>query len=179
MKKAQQGFTIIEIVVALVVLGILMGAAATQLNRFRATSYQTAANNIALSMQQAINMKYASISQALSAGGITIADCKGSATGTTPANLFCASAYEGAINLLSSTGAAKVEICGMEFKAAPASGAGPSTHVKGPFASGADLGGGWTMKGTLTAGSAAALAGPDGNTYNSEVPILATATFCN
>lgn len=170
MKKAQQGFTIIEIVVALVVLGILMGAAATQLNRFRATSYQTAANNIAMSMQQAINMKYASISQALSASGAKISDCSG-----TDANIFCVDAYNGAISLLSSTATTAIEVCGMEFK--PASTA--SSLVTGPFASGKDMGGGWKMGTTaITAGSGSSLVGPDGQTYTAEVPILFAANFC-
>ncbi len=171
MKKSQQGFTIIEIVVALVVLGILMGAAATQLNRFRATSYQTAANNIAMSMQQAVNIKYASISQALSASGVQASAC-----GATP-NAFCTAAYNGAISLLSNTARTAIQICGMQFQPAVPSG---TAVTNGPFAINADLGGGWRVDTTpIAAGAGARLVGPDGRPYTAEVPILAAATFCN
>lgn len=159
MKKSQQGFTIIEIVVALVVLGILMGAAATQLNRFRATSYQTAANNIAMSMQQAVNMKYASISQAVSASGAPVGTC--TATG---ANAFCVDAYNAAVSLLAGTAATS---CGVAFTA----------PTNPPFAATAALGGGWTLTNAIAVGGVV-MSGPDGNPYTSEVPITSAANFC-
>ncbi len=173
MKKAQQGFTIIEIVVALVVLGVLMGAAATQLNRFRETSYQTAANNIVASMQQAINMKYASLSQALSASG------------NTGCNNFCEDVYRGAIQIM---GNGTATICGDSFTMTNA----PFVTTTGQNASTADLGGGWKLAGPLssfitnddgtssgvTGGITITLTGPNGRDYPSEIPLLSPANFC-
>ncbi len=163
MKKSQQGFTIIEIVVALVVLGILMGAAATQLNRFRATSYQTAANNIANSAQQAVNMKYASISQALSSN--PGADC-----GTT----LCTSAYTAAVTLLAGTNVAA--ICANTTSGAP--GVAFTAPTTAPFAANANLGGGWSLTTAVAAGAGLAMTGPDTNSYTSEIPIMTAAQFC-
>lgn len=152
------GFTIIEIVVSLVVLGILMGAMAGMLNSFRATSYQTAANNIALSMQQAVNMKFASVFQALSAQ--PSASC-------IKADTMCIEAYVGAVVLLTLPDG--VEICGVNF-----AGSTP------PFARGVEVGGGWVISGDKEPfmGAPLHLTGPDGRQYTSEIPLLEGEAFC-
>ncbi len=162
MKKLQQGFTIVEIVVALVVLGILMGAMVMQLNRFRTTAYQTAANNIALSTQQAINMKYASIAQVMSTSA-NLGSC-------TPSP--CQAAYTAAFFLLRSTEAGSTyTTCGLTFNIAE----------PGPFRASANLGGGWSINGaaTILPGAPMPLIGPDTVNYRSEIPLLSAAAFCD
>ncbi len=162
MGKSPNGFTIIEIVVALVVVGILMGATATQLNRFRATAYQTAANNMALSIQQAVNMKYSSIFQVLASS--PAARC-------TREDSMCAGAYDGALIMLTqpdSTGKG-MDICGLQFYGNNA-----------PFAQGAELGGGWRISADKVPymGGPVDLTGPDGKPYTAEVRMLTAAEMC-
>ncbi len=153
------GFTIVEIVISLVVLGILMAALVGMLNHFRTTSYQTAANNISLSVQQAINMKSASIFQILATH---------QATNCTRSSTMCEEAYDGAVILLTMPDGA--EICGVEF----------ASVNPPPLALGAQLSAGWVIAGQKLPfmGESMQLTGPDGYTYTSEIPLMESTHFC-
>ncbi len=185
--KHQQGFTILEIVVSIVILGILMSAAVNQLMSFRRNAYQTATNNIVLGIQSAVTFKSSALMVAFSAN--PAAHCM-SGDGIMPA--MCMEAYRGALWAVFHSPDETIALCNGSDDTTSTGGAGetpfkyPPVLVRGTgeFIPGA-IGAGWNVQNSVDVmvltpdfDGTLRIQAPDGNIYTSDIKLLSFREYC-
>lgn len=185
--KRQQGFTIIEIVVSLVVVGILMGAIINQLISFRRSAYQTGANNIVQGIQSAVTFKSSALMVAFSAN--PAAHCM-SGDGVMPA--MCMEAYRGALWAVFHAPSETIALCNGSDDTTSTGGEGeasfryPPVYVRGTgeFIPG-NIGAGWNIQNSVDVmvftpdfDGSVRLQAPDGNIYTSEIKLQSFREYC-
>ncbi len=185
--KQQKGFTILEIAVALIILGLLTGAVVNQLIHFQRYAYQTAANTITQGIQSSVI--YRSGSLMIDISSTPSARCE-SADGKMPA--MCMEAYRGALWAVFHTPEETIAVCNGSDDTTSTGGIGespfkfPPIHVRGTgeYTPG-NLGAGWkvlnvvdVMVFTQDFDGKMHLQAPDGNIYTSDIKIMSFREYC-